>query len=286
MAVYERTWRRYDGPVTRLSRRPLVITRFALADVFGSRAFTGFYVLSFLPSLVGLALVYLSHNAGLIQSLGLDVELVDAVTMAFFRILFVWQAVPAFVVAVIVAPGLIAPDLSDNALPLYLGRPVSRAGYVLGKMGVLAVLLSPVTWIAGLSVFGLQAVLEGGGWGWQHRFIGLAYLLGHLVWMVVISLLTLAISTLVRHKTAARGALFGIVFVLGAFAELVSAVTGSALGQLLDPVESIVHVVLHLFDAAAPGAPPVAGSWLTLVAVSVLSVWILARKLRPHEVVS
>ena len=286
MAVYERTWRRYDGPQTRLSRRPLVITRFALADAFGSRAFTGFYVLAFLPSLVGLVLVYLSHNAGLLQSIGLDTEFVSGLTMAFFRVLFVWQAVPAFILAVIVAPGLIAPDLSDNALPLYLGRPITRTGYVLGKMGVLAVLLSPVTWIPGLAVFLLQAILEGGGWGWQHRNIGLAYLVGHLVWIVVISLLTLAISTLVRHKPAARGALFGIIFVLSAFAELVSGVTGSRLGQLLDPTECIFYVVMHLFDAAPPGAPPAAGAWLTLLATSLLSVWILSRKLRPHEVVS
>lgn len=286
MAVYERTWRPYDGPLTPLRWRPLVITRYALADAFGSRAFTGLYVLTALPSLAGVLLVYVGHNAGLIQSLGLSGELLSGLTMGFFRILFLWQALPALVIAIIVTPGLIAPDLMDNALPLYFGRPITRTGYVLGKMGVLALLLSPVTWLAGVGVFLLQASLEGGGWGWLHRSIAIGYLVGHWAWIVVVSLLTLAISTLVRHKPAARGALFGVMFVLGAFSELVKGVTGSPLGDLLNPGNCIVYAVLYLFGDAPPNAPPVAGCWLTLLLVSLLSAWILARKLRPHEVVS
>jgi ABC-2 type transport system permease protein len=61
--------------------------------------------------------------------------------------LFSWQAMPAFFVAVIVGPSLIAADLANGALPLYLGRPVDRRDYVLGKLAVLAILLSPMTWV-------------------------------------------------------------------------------------------------------------------------------------------
>ena len=47
----------------------------------------------------------------------------------------------------IVSPSLIAADLSNNALSLYLSRPITRRDYVLGKMAVLAILLSPITWM-------------------------------------------------------------------------------------------------------------------------------------------
>ena len=41
-----------------------------------------------------------------------------------------------------------------------------------------------------------QAYLEGGGWGFENWRIGVAYVVGHLTWIIVISLLTLAISAL------------------------------------------------------------------------------------------
>ncbi len=62
MAVYERTWRRYLGELTPLRWRWLVVTRYALADAFASRLFTAFYALCFLPSVVGIFFIYLSHN--------------------------------------------------------------------------------------------------------------------------------------------------------------------------------------------------------------------------------
>jgi hypothetical protein len=46
-----------------------------------------------------------------------------------------------------------------------------------------------------------------------------------------------------------------------------------------------VAVVLRLFDPQAVTNVPVAGAWLVLAAVAGLSLLILHRKLRAHEVV-
>ena len=62
----------------------------------------------------------------------------------------------------------ISPDLSNNALPLYLCRPINRTEYILGKMAVLFIPLSCITWIPGLLLFAIQAGLQGQGWGWDH----------------------------------------------------------------------------------------------------------------------
>lgn len=285
MAVYERIWRRYSGPLTPVRWRWLVVTRYALADAFASRLFTAFYALCFLPSVVGIFFIYLSHNLSLLQQLGMPADLMKILTDKFFMLLFSWQAMPAFLVAVIVSPSLIAADLSNNALPLYLSRPIGRYEYVLGKMAVLGILLSPMTWIMGLLIFLLQSYFEGGGWWIDNYRIGMAYIVGHLAWIVVISMLTLAISAWVRFKPAARGALFAIIFILAGFAQAINGVTRTSFGDLIHLVRAINSVVLSLFGAPTPSGLPVSLNWFTLAAVTALSAWLIRRKLRPHEVV-
>jgi ABC-2 type transport system permease protein len=285
VAVYERIWRRYEGALTPLKWRAAVVTKYALADAFASRIFTAFFVLCLLPTLIGVFLVYLSHNTSLVQQIGLTDEFMGGLTSVFFQSLFGFQAFPAFIVAVIVSPSLIAADLSNNALSLYLSRPINRRDYVLGKMAVLAILLSPITWMGGLLIFILQAYLEGNGWGIENWRIGAAYVIGHITWIIVISLLTLAISAWVRFKPAARGALFGIIFILSGFAEAVNAVTGTSVGDLIHLSRAIANVVMAIFGGETEGNLPIAVNWLTLVAASLFSIWMLHRKLRAHEVV-
>ena len=285
MAVYERTWRRFSGELTPLRLRWVVITRYAVADAFASRLFTAFYAACFLPSLFGIFFIYLSHNVSLLEQLGMPPDLMQALTSRFFMLLFSWQAIPAFLVALIVSPSLVAADLANGALPLYLARPVDRRDYVLGKALVLALLLSPMTWMMGLLIFVLQAYLEGGSWWLDNARIGFAYLLGHGAWIVVISMLTLAISAWVRFKPVARGALFIIFFVLWGFATAVNQVTGTAAGDLINLGRAINSVVLALFNAPTPSPLGIGWNWLTLAATTACSIWLLDRKLRAHEVV-
>lgn len=285
MAVYERTWRPYAGPTTPVRGRFLVVTRYALAEAFSSRIFTAFYAACFLPSLLGLFLIYLSHNLGLLEQLGLTREFMGGLTLVFFRLLFLWQAIPGFFLMAILAPSLIAPDLANSALPLYLSRPIDRRDYVLGKLAVIFLVVSPPTWMMGLALFLLQTLEEGRRWGLANWRIGLAYLVGHLVWILVISLLALAISAWVRFRPAALGALFALLFVLSGFGSAVNGITSSSIGDVVHLTRAIASVVQHLFGAPTSSGLPVAVNWLTLAAVALLSLWVLRLKLRAHEVV-
>ncbi len=148
MAVYERIWRRYEGGLTPLRWRAAVITKYALAEAFSSRIFTAFYVLCLLPTLLAILTVYLSSNTEMLARVqGLE-GFVQGLTSVFVRYLFIWQAVPAYLIAVIVGPALISADLSNNAISLYFSRPITRAEYLYGKMGVLFLILAPITWIS------------------------------------------------------------------------------------------------------------------------------------------
>ena len=64
--------------------------------------------------------------------------------------------------AALAGPGLIAPDLANNALPLYFSRPLTR-GLRLGAADGLIGMLSMITWVPGLLLFGMQVGMAGGG---------------------------------------------------------------------------------------------------------------------------
>ena len=93
MAVYERIWRRYDGELTPLRWRAAVITKYALAEAFSSRIFAAFYVLCLLPTVIGVFLVYLSHNVSLLEQVGLTKEFMGGLTSVFFQFLFLFWCV-------------------------------------------------------------------------------------------------------------------------------------------------------------------------------------------------
>ena len=284
MAVYERTWRRWTGVVTAPRTRWAVITRYALTEVFSSRFFTALYAASFLPTVAAVVLVYLSHNLGPLAAMGVTPEAMDAFTMGYVRSLFLFQAIPAFFIAVIVVPPLVSSDLTHGALPLYLARPIGgRWAYLGGKAAVPGLLLSPVTWLAGLTVYFLKSVLAGGEWWRDNLRLASGFVVGHVVWIVVIVLLTLAVSTLVTYRWAARGALFALFFVLAGFSAAVNLVTGSRWGSLMNPVYDIRAVVQSLFGFPDPAALPTSACWIALLAFAVASLAILARTLRAHQ---
>ena len=122
----------------------------------------------------------------------IDVRELLPINASFFQYYVEVQCWLAFVLTVLVGPVLISRDLANNGLPLYLCRPFSRAEYVLGKMTVLIILLSLVTWVPGLLLFLLQAYLEGARWIVSNLWVAGAIFVGSMTWIVLLSLLALA----------------------------------------------------------------------------------------------
>jgi ABC-2 type transport system permease protein len=169
MAVYKRAYRPYDGALTPTWSRPLVMPRYALQEVFESRLLVFFLAICFVPFLVESALVYVANSAAAQAVLGIapDASRRDLfeINANFFLYVLTGQGALAFFLTAWVAPVLVSPDLVNGALPLYLARPLTRADYVLGKAAALAALLSLVTWVPVLALFGLQAGSPSGpGW--------------------------------------------------------------------------------------------------------------------------
>ncbi len=308
MAVYEHLYEAYEGEHPSAWARFLVIPRYALREVFKSKLFVTMFCLCFIYPLVAAILVYLHHNANALALLQINVRELLPIDRTFFRTFLEVQGAFAFILTVLVAPPLISRDLSNNALPLYLCRPLSRSEYVLGKMAAVAFLLSLVTWIPGLLIFFFQASLAGLGWLWSNLWMIWAIFCGFMVWIVLLSLLALAVSSFLRWRVVASGALLGMFFVPSAFAEIVNNLflthagnlismwasinsiwrglfglfvreTGSLRGTVTNPIYDKQFFDIKLLE------PPLWASWLVVALVCAACVWLLARKVRAYEVI-
>jgi ABC-2 type transport system permease protein len=289
MAVYEQTYKRYQGFLTPEWSRFLVLPRYAFRDVFKGRLFAIFFTLCFLPPFAGLLLIYLHHNLTALRSLGLPLEeLRQALPIDaefFWRGLWV-QGGLTFAITLLVGPALVAPDLRNNGLALYLSRPFSRAEYVLGKMFVLIALLSLLTWIPGLLLFLFQSYLEGGGWMMDHLRIAGALFVGSWMWILMLSLLAMVVSATVKWKPVARVALMAIFFVLMGFGAAINGSLNTWWGMLISSWHVIGSIWLSLFGLDPSNELPPAGpAWFAWTLGCVICLWLLSRRLRAYEVV-
>ncbi|HEX6127308.1 MAG TPA: hypothetical protein VFZ23_18195, partial [Pyrinomonadaceae bacterium] len=222
MAVYEHLYGAYEGESHSAWSRFLVIPRYALREVFKSKLFTTIFILCFIYPLIAAILVYLHHNANALALLQINVRELLPIDASFFRTFLEVQGAFAFILTVLVAPPLISRDLANNALPLYLCRPLSRVEYVLGKMAVVVFLLSLVTWIPGSLIFLFQVSLSGFAWLWSNLWMVWSIFFGSMVWIILLSLIALAVSALVKWRVVASGAMLGLFFVPSAFGEIVN----------------------------------------------------------------
>jgi hypothetical protein len=124
----------------------------------------------------------------------------------------------------------------------------------------------------------------------------------------LLSLLALAVSSLVKWRVVASGALLGLFFVPTAFGEIVNELfltrnghlislwatmkniwlglfglfvrqTGQISGKVTTPIYDNVLVDIVMLE------PPLWISWLLIALICAVCVWLLARKVRAYEVI-
>ncbi len=287
MAVYERTYHSYEGSLTPEWSRFLVLPRYAFAQVFTSKAFLAFFVLCFLYPLVCAVAIYLPHNLKFLEAFPLF-EKADLLrgTELFFPMQYMYlQGMAAFLVTLFVSPALVSVDMRNNAMPLYLSRPFTRWEYIGGKITVLFLLLSTITWVPGLLLFALQGYLMGFEWLGQNLRAGAAIFFGAWLWIVTLSLLSLAISAHVRMKPVARVVLLGTFFFGFFFGPVVNWSFGIEAGRMLVFIDMIRIVWASLFGVE-PAVPfPAWQAWFSLTMLTGLSTFLLVRKIKAYEVI-
>ncbi|MGJ5817594.1 ABC transporter permease [Paludibaculum fermentans] len=291
MAVYKRGYQRYQGPLTGHWTRLFSLPRFSWERLFQQRLVVLLLTASLIwPLLCGL-FIYLSNHLEIFASLtnnrGQDGGLAKfmEINPRFFLIFMNFQSTFSVLLAALAGPGLIAPDLANNALPLYLSRPLTRKDYVLARLLVLVGLLSTITWVPGLMLFGIQSGMAGWDWMLDHARMAAALLFGFLLWILMVSLVALACSAYVKWKIVAGALVLGFFFVTAGVATMVNAVFRVDWGVLLNPAKAMYVVWSDMLGADPPDGPgSMACAVALLVLVGLLGV-VLERKLRPVEVI-
>lgn len=294
MAVYKRSFRPYAGDLTSASTRFLVVARYALRDLFRSKLFVVFLTLCFIFPLLSTFAIYLRHNADLLASLSaMGAELGEWVPIdeRFFGIFLRVQGTLAFFLVLFSGPRLVSRDLANNGLALYLCRPFDKSQYVAGKLSVLAILMSLVTWVPGMALFALQSGLVGAGWAAANWRSAMALFLGAWIWILVLGILALAISAWVKWRPVAGFLLLLLFFGGGLFAQIFQVLFKSQWGNLFDLHHNMRNVWSQLFGTTAPffwtpaNELPGWGPWVALVVLVAASLLLLDRRIRAYEVI-
>ncbi len=285
MAVYKRTYKTYSGPRTAPWSRFLILTRYSYAGLFQSKFLVLFISACLFYPVACLAFIYFSHNEQLLGLLSLGSAKLPTVDGKFFYTFFRIQGTLAYLLTALVGPGLISPDLAHGALPLYFGRPFSRTEYVAGKMSLLVLLLSLITWIPGLVLYGTQASLAGWDWTKSNLWMGAAIPLSFLLWIAILSLIALALSAWVKWRIAAGALVLAVFFAGSGFGAVINVVLRTHYGGLISLHQVIYTIWGSLFRYDWGSELSLTQAWMVLGLVSAACLWLLARRIRPFEVV-
>lgn len=270
MSVFDHDYRPYEGRLTPLNSRPLVLARYALHEAWSSKITIGVFVLALLPCLVELVIIYVADNP-IARALIMRGDSVLAINERFFLNVLETQCWFALVLAAWIAPRLVSFDLSDNALPILLSHPVSRFGYLLGKFLALVLSLSYVTWIPCLLLFVYQCYASPQPWAMTHLSLALGIFAGSVVWIVLLAMVGLAVSAWVKWRVIATGAIFAVVFVPAGVGGIASAILRTRWGLLLN-----IPVVMSELWQRMLGAPTIMNPRLELPTSAMVAVLVLA----------
>lgn len=294
MAVYRRAYRPYSGRFTAPRFRFLVLTKFALRTLFDSRPLLAFFVACNIPFFVFLTLIYVNSSPAVQALMGIKSakDSLFNVDNFFFVRFLAFQGTMSFLLTSWVGPGLVSADLSNDALPLYLARPLTRPEYVLGKFSVIFILISAITWVPGSLLLAFQASLAPADWFQKYYWLFGSMFLGSLLWIAIIGLLSLAISAWVKWRIVTTTGLFVVFFALAGLGQVLNEVLRTNWGHLLNlgyvmnlvwfdlfRVQRVTGLRNLMFDL------PSWSAWIALGVITSLCLLMLNLKLKAREVV-
>ena len=279
MPIHDQGYRRYGGSRAPVGRGWAVITRHGIRSLFAKRAFTFLLMFAWSPFVVRAVQIYVASNFAQAASiLGVKAET--------FREFLDQQGAFVFFVTIYVGAGLIANDRRANALQVYLSKPLTRVEYVAGKLAILFLLLTGVTWAPAIALLIVQIMFAGSfTFVRENIFLLPAITLFSLLQVLLASMTMLALSSLSKSSRFVGIMYAGLMFFTSALFNAVRGITGRSSLAWLSPtaaLEQIGDVIFRLtprYDLPAPVA------FVVILLLIGFSMVILERRVRGVEVV-
>jgi hypothetical protein len=140
-----------------------------------------------------------------------------------------------------------------------------------------------------LLLFSLQSGLAMDGWIWSHLWMVVPIVLCSAIWILMLSLLSLAVSAWVKLRIVATGVTFILFFVPTGLGEMLNAIIGTKWGMLLNFSYMFRLILVKAFHereglvGRAWDEIPVPAAWGVLILVCFLSLVILNARLHARE---
>jgi ABC-2 type transport system permease protein len=279
MPIHDQGYRRYGGTRAAIGRGWAVITRNGVLNLIGKRTFIGLLLFAWSPFVVRAVQIYVASNFAQAASiLGVKAET--------FREFLDQQGVFVFFVTIYVGAGLIANDRRANALQVYLSKPLTRAEYVAGKLAILFLFLTAVTWAPAIALLVVQIMFAGSfTFLRENIFLLPAITLFSLLQVLLASMSMLALSSLSKSSRFVGIMYAGLMFFTAAVFNAVRGITGSSALAWLSPTASLEQIGDVIFRLQPRYDLPAAVAVLSIVGLIAISAWILERRVRGVEVV-
>jgi ABC-2 type transport system permease protein len=279
MPIHDQGYRRYAGTRAAIGRGWAVITRNGVKSLISKRAFLGLLLFAWSPFVVRAVQIYVAANFAQAASLlGVKAET--------FREFLEQQSVFVFFVTIYVGAGLIANDRRANALQVYLSKPLTRAEYVAGKLAILFLFLTAVTWAPAISLLIVQIMFAGSfTFLRENIFLLPAITLFSMLQVLLASMTMLALSSMSKSSRFVGIMYAGLMFFTAALFNAVRGITGSSALAWISPTAALEQIGDVIFRLQPRYDLPAIVAVLTIVALIALSAVILERRVRGVEVV-
>ena len=202
---------------------------------------------------------------------------------------FLFQIVPMTsliaLIAIFGGSGLIATDLKNNVLSLYLSKPISWVDYLIGKFVVVGILLGCLTLVPGLLLFLEQALLADISFLKEHYWLPFSIIAYSVLIVLSVGLLILLFSSLTSNPRYAIIGFCAVWFGLPVIEQLLRKITRTSKTAVVSIWANYDILGSVLFDSSHDHAVHWGWALLTLLALIAVCLFVLRRRIRAVEIV-
>lgn len=283
MPIHDQSYRHWEGTFKSHTFRWWVITKEGFKILLQRKLFLIF--------VMGMPVIYLIFNAGmiyLVTSFNIKVPFLPNADEKFFhRFLSSWWTfLFMLLMGIFGGSGLIANDLKNNTLQLYLSKPLTRIDYLIGKLAIIVTLLGFVTILPSFILFIERVLLSNDLTFLKEKYwVFGAILLYSLILILPTGFLILALSSLTKSNRYAAISFVAIAFFTPIVFQILQGIFHSS---KMAPISFWANLQLlgdKLFGLRARYSSHWSWSLLVIVCIIGLCVWVLKRRIKSVEVV-
>ena len=241
-----------------------------------------FILISSMSTLGFLILGSLIGEPEIMRPFGLNRNNIYAKILGFYpRNALWWPLLTALVIG-----GMISEDRAHGTSPIYFSRPINRLDYAVMKYLSVASILGGVILLTYVSYYSLAIVVEGHGWAYLFDSfplfvsgLGISILL-----IITYSSIGMALSAISKGKFFPAVGFLSIILGTKLVAFLIDSLFDRSIVYILSPYDNLAHIG-QLVMGINPGYDhPVAFSAVSLLAMNIISLYILSVRVNSLEV--